>query len=898
MDHVGKAGENMYEVIKYINEHIHEKLTLESISRRFGYSKWYFCGRFKSYTGMSFVEYVQHIRIQRAALDLMRGKKVIQVALDYGYDNPSGLNKAFFKIYGCMPTEFKKNAREYQRKYEERKKNMYQLSDRCSFLREQAVNQKPYNDVIRGKWQYHTLQGILAVPEEKCSHAALTASAIASVIANAEPILADGELIVGYNYGDGACEFLSGEKKNFMFDGFDFIMGDADDVRQELKKSGFTDAEADWFIENHDPAMRRFRYVSLLSDVEKVEEGCGWEEWAKTGDCTNCNHSVIGYKKVLELGFEGLLQEVERYEAINGASDFYDSVKTLCAAGCEFGKKYARHAEALMQDGEVSEERKRDLQRVMQVCAQVPAKPARTFHEALQSLWFAHIINTWEDNINANSLGRLDQILYPYYKRDVESGLLTKEDAFELICCLWIKLYRDYDVQQSCVGGCDAEGNDAVNELSYMMLDATEALDFVRCLSVRYSKNTDKAFLKRAFEVVGHLQKGIPFFFNDDVMIPALTAAGVELADARDYTMLGCIETTIPGKSNPHAVSGKSNLLKALEYALADGRSMFHPELTPGIRTGELAAFTTYEELESAVYRQIEHMLDANCHSIADKARICARGYFPKPYKSLLTEGCVETGRDFNNFGAKYDYYQVMLAGIPNLADSLTVIKKFVYDTKKYTLCELYDILEGNFENEATRLEFINKAPKFGNDLDEVDHLAAKITNYACECLEKASETYGLRFHAQPFSYLWMIEAGSVSAASADGRRKGEIIAYSTSPMQGRDFNGVTALLNSLAKLPTTRTPGTTSAIVEIEPILFSGSNIDRLVDIFVAASRKGLCNVQFNTVDEDTLLDAQRHPDRHANLAVRVSGFSQKFNLLDKTLQDHIIHRTKHSTL
>ena len=429
------------------------------------------------------------------------------------------------------------------------------------------------------------------------------------------------------------------------------------------------------------------------------------------------------------------------------------------------------------------------------------------------------------------------------------------------------------------------------------MLDATEQLDFVRCLSVRYSQNTDKEFLKRALEVVGHVQKGIPFFFNDDVMIPALESRGISHEDACDYTQIGCVETVIPGKSNPHAVSGRTNLLKALEYVLCNGYSMMHPDWKTGCETGELDSFDTFEKFYAAILNQIHTILDISCSKVK-KYFECGIINAPKPYKSLLTHGCLENGVDFNNAGALYDYYQVMLGGIPNLADSLEVIRKFVYQEKKYTLEEIKQMLIDNFPDESIRQEFINKAAKFGNDIDSVDMLAADICDKSCDYLDEMSKKYGLDFHAQPFTYLWMVDQGRESAASPDGRRKGEIIAYSVSPMQGRDFNGLTALLNSIAKFPTKRTPGTTSAIVEIDPKLFTDRNISTLTDILLAASAKGLNNVQFNTIDADTLIDAKNNPEKYNNLAVRVSGFSQKFNLISPELQDHIIARTKHSCL
>ena len=239
-----------------------------------------------------------------------------------------------------------------------------------------------------------------------------------------------------------------------------------------------------------------------------------------------------------------------------------------------------------------------------------------------------------------------------------------------------------------------------------------------------------------------------------------------------------------------------------------------------------------------------------------------------------------------------------MLCGIPNLADSLIAIKKLVFEEARYTMKQVVDAMKNNYPDEAMRLDFLNKAPKFGNDIPEVDSLAAEIMDYCCERLEHYSKVFGQDFHAQPFTFLDMILHGSNTAASPDGRRADEPIAYSASPMQGRDFNGFTALINSLCALPTKRTPGTTSAIVEVDPKLFTDSNLDFFTDIMLTAAEHGLSNVQFNTVDAETLLDAQKHPERYNNLAVRVSGFSQRFNLLDKSLQDHIIARTKHATV
>ena len=757
---------------------------------------------------------------------------------------------------------------------------MFQLSDRCAALRDDAVNQKGYMKYYFAQRNTYFYIGSAASILKGEPTVLNVAAGISTTLDKFSPVIIPGEVIVGFNFGEGEySEYFSPENNPAHI--------------AHMRENGISDSDINRYFElkQLDPKNDVGSRIPFTEEENQSE----WE-WSAIGRCISSNHTVLGYEEVLKKGFSGILTDVEKAQETDKNNPLYEAMGRICTSALSFGEKYAAHAAALLKE-ESDTYRKEDLEAIISICSRVPRYPAQTFSEAVQALWFAHIINTWEDYINANSIGRLDQILYPYYKADIEKGILTKEEAFELICLLWIKLYRDYDVQQSCIGGTSPDGSSDVNELSYLMLDATEQLNFIRCLSVRYSERTGKAFLRRALEVVGRVQKGVPFFFNDDVMIPALISKGISEQDAYGYTQIGCVETVIPGKSNPHAVTGETNLLKAVEYVLCNGHSMMYPEFAPGVKTGELDCFPTFESFYQAILKQIDNILDLSCSKIGKCTQFDIKAC-PKPYKSLLTEGCMESGKDFNDAGAKYDYYQVMLGGIPNLADSLAVVKKFVYDEKKYSLAQLKYILENDYPDEAERITFINKAPKYGNDIDEVDLIAADVLDHACQMLDELSVKYGRSFHAQPFTFLWMVDHGHNSAASPDGRRKGEIIAYSCSSMQGRDFNGLTALLNSISKLPSNKAPGTTSAIVELDPKLFCERNLDALTDIFIAASKKGLCNVQFNVIDADTLIDAQQHPEHYNNLAVRVSGFSQKFNLLSTELQNHIIGRTKHACI
>ena len=914
-----EVGDNLESVLKYINYNIKSNLSLESMAKLSGYSVWHFCEKFKSFTGTTFTHYVRNRKMQLAAMEIIKGRKIIDIAMEFGYDSPGGFNKAFMTYFRCMPTEFKKDELKYRKEYERRCEQMYKLSDRCAFLREKVVNEKVLQQKIRGQYMYHYLKGYYDVAPENRNNAVCLASSIKGAVLGTPPIIIDGEIIVGYNFADDGIVTTLDE--TFFFDRFNhsdefddfkniFFPAGGNGLTEQnfmayLEDSELTDEQKKFICDSMTGSSDRFMYPykahnshpsDKLNDIEKTM----FDEMASTGYLITHNHSVLDYKKVIELGFEGILAQVKAHRAKNEPlsqeqTELYDALQIVCEAGLGIGEKYALHASELAKSAEGA--RKNELELIAKVCKNVPAKPATSFIEAVQSLWFAHIINTYEDGINANSIGRLDQILYPYYKADLEKGVITKEQAFEIICLLWLKLYRDYDVQQATLAGRDSDGNTLVNDLTYMMLDATEALDFIRCISVRYDQNTDKEFMKRALEVVGHVGKGVPFFFNDDVMIKSLENFGVLHEDATNYAAIGCIETVIPGKSNPHAVSTRCNLLKALEYTLADGESMLNPGKKAGLKTGNIESFKSYADFEKAVFEQIKYIIDVGCKGTALSVEDSAKN-FPLPYKSLLTEGCVENGKDFNNHGAKYDFYQVMLLAIPNLADSLAAIKKLVFEEKRYTLKQVVEFLKNDWQDEAIRLDFVNKSPKFGNDIDYVDNIAVKIMDFCCDFIPQLSEKYGIQFHPQPFTYLWMVDHGARTAATPDGRHCGEVIAYSVSPMQGRDFNGFTALLNSLAKFPTTKTPGTTSAIVEVDPLLFTDKNIGVFADIMYSASKNGLCNVQYNTIDADTLIDAQKNPDKHRNHAVRVSGFSQKFYLLDKKLQDHIICRTKHKYL
>jgi len=611
---------------------------------------------------------------------------------------------------------------------------------------------------------------------------------------------------------------------------------------------------------------------------------------------TALNHSIRAYEKVPRLGFAGLRAEVEEALAALPLADpdaparrtTLQAWLILCDAALTLGKRHAARARQLAE-----ESGEREWLDIARVCDRVPAHPARTFREALQALWFAHMITVWEDGVNANSLGRIDQFLWPYLEADLAAGRLNWEEAAELLATLWIKLYQAYDVQQCTVGGQLSDGGDATNPLSYLALDVTEGLDFVRCLSARLHNGSPRAFVERCVDLVSR-GGGIPFFFNDEAIVPALVGKGIPIEEARDYAPIGCIEITIPGKACPHAVSHWINLPKCLELALNDGRDLLDGAQI-GPQTGTLADCSSSEDVQAAFTKQFEFTAELAVYG-SNAAELAHRLQFRLPYLSLLTEDCVARGLDIVEGGARYNYHSSAAMGIPNVADSLAALQQAVFTEGRVSAEEMLNALRTDFAGaEDLRLYLRNRLPKYGNDLPLADGYAADIARQYCELFDRFSTPSGGKYFVHLFTFTLMIPFGKQTGAGPDGRHAGEPLAYSVSPAQGRDREGLTAMLNSLACLPHDLVAAASSAIAEADPTLLQGPGRAAFTDLLITAVRQGIGQLQFNVVNADTLRAAQREPERYRNLCVRVSGFSQQFGLLDREMQEHIIARTKH---
>jgi formate C-acetyltransferase len=627
-------------------------------------------------------------------------------------------------------------------------------------------------------------------------------------------------------------------------------------------------------------------------DSQQVYMACGWTE----------NHSIRDYAKVLRLGFAGIRKEIEGNLSAMDIADpdfpqrenFLRAALSICDAGCLLGRRYAEAAARLAAEADDPEDRAR-LARMADVCARVPEHGATSFFEATQSLWFAHILTCGEDGVNANSIGRLDQMLLPYHEADIRAGRLTTAGAREIMEELACKLYLEYDVQAITLGGVDPAGRDAVNDLSYTILDATANVGFIRDLCVRLHRQSPKLFVRRTAELIAQ-GGGIPFIFNDDCFVPALAAHGIALEDARDYAPIGCIELTIPGKANPHAVSGWFNAARCLELALFDGCVPSTGEAV-GPRTGTLADHKTFESLYAAYTRQVEFFARRMVYH-CNRGELAQRERGPLPCWSVLTDDCIRRGRDITDGGALYFYHSVCFMGTADVADAFAALKELYFTERRFTAEELLAAMKANFEGcEPLRQLLLTRAPKYGNDLPVVDDMAARICREFIALMDTMRSPLGGRYYVHLFTFLANIGFGKMVGAMPDGRRAGEPLAYSLSAHQGRDMEGVTALLNTLARLPHDQAAGASAAIIEIDPVLVEGSaGVDRLAQVIEAAIARKVGQLQWNVTTVDRLHQAQSDPEHYGNIPVRVAGYSQLFKLVNRDLQDHIIARTKHT--
>ena len=673
-------------------------------------------------------------------------------------------------------------------------------------------------------------------------------------------------------------------------------------------------------------------YEQLLSPAEEELYARYCDEYFRPVWYATRGHLVPAWDDILARGLLGIKREAEERSAALAPEEedaaakreFWEAIAITCQAVVDLAARYADEA-ARRAELTTDPTRREELRHIATACRQVPGLPARSFREAVQAVWFLDFVLHSICGARDYSVGRFDQYMLPYYRRDVASGAITREEALELVECMYVKmnefigihdhftspvkrsLCRD-SVQYIVVGGQTSDGRDASNELSYLCLEATDELRIKEpSLTVRYHPGIDRSFWLAVCDAV---RRGVSIgIFNDEPMIASLLNLGIGLEDARGYVHYGCCNPHLPGWE-PQLREYQHSLVKPLELALNNGRDPYpvqqlrlytemdehspdYPvrETFEGPATGELEDLRTFDDLMRAVKAQIACDVQ---RAVDLKRRFYEEDYLKHRvfcFESALMHDCVARGKDLNHGGARYVHHNDYAAGLANIADSLMAIKKAVYEEGWLTLAELRDILAANFEgNEVVRQRLMNRYPKWGNDDDEVDAIAVEIAECFCqEVLKHRDPVVGVCWPGI-YSYHRFKPKGAISGATPDGRLAGTPLAENQGPGPGRDLLGPTAMLRSMAKLPFHLTPagGDTFAL---HPTLVSGpEGGKRLSELIETYFRLGGQHVQLNIVTEEMLRAAQAEPEKYKGLVVRVTGYSAYFVTLDRQSQDILI--------
>ncbi len=609
-----------------------------------------------------------------------------------------------------------------------------------------------------------------------------------------------------------------------------------------------------------------------------------------------------GYEKILQAGFSGL-----KKEALNRLKESRNSGKNsvflrLMARSCDtaimFANRHVKEAEAHLVEYKATDE-KTYYKKVAELCGRVPAYPARTFLEALQALYFTQML-LWGYGERYLGLGRLDQYLYPYYKKDLLEGRIGIRDAEELLTEFWERIndeihHRSNNIlgdsgQSLILGGVTRDGRDGTNDLSYLCLDVTMKVGKSNPnVLVRVHSGSPDGFLKKACELA-RTGMGFPTFVNDDVVIPALLSVGYSLSDARDYSVGGCWEPLIPGRSFDRPNSGKVIFLKCLEAAINNGKSLID-STTIGLPKGFLSDSSTFQMLMENLKAQIQHSIEMVVKS-ANKRR-----FVPSPILSLLIDDCLEKGIDVSEGGARYNNAGILGASFADTVDSLAAIKKLVFEDRIISAHELHEALKNDFKGEENlRQVLLNKAPKFGNDDDYVDMIGKELAEFFFNQVIGHKTQLGGLFKPSLGSENGYVETSGHIGASANGRHSKDVYGSNFSSALGMDKLGPTALVKSCTKIDLLRASNGAVTDIKFHPITIAGDDgLNGLVAFVKGVVELGGSELQLNVVSRDTLIDAQVHPEKYQNLIVRVWGFSAHFVSLPKEYQDHIIARTEH---
>ena len=673
-------------------------------------------------------------------------------------------------------------------------------------------------------------------------------------------------------------------------------------------------------------------------------------------------HVTVKYWEVLETGFEGIMEKAQK--ELDGCSvgdgnyarksHFLEAVILSCKAVIDYAGRYAKLAQEMA--AQTSDPvRKQELFVIAENCSRVPAKGSQNFYEACQSFWFVQQLLQMESSGHSISPGRFDQYMYPYYKKDMEAGTITREFAQELMDCIWVKLndlnkcrdaasaegFAGYSLFQNLIaGGQNKEGEDVTNDLSVMCIQASMHVHLpAPSLSVRVWNGSPHEFLIKAAELT-RTGIGLPAYYNDEVIIPALQNRGLSLEDAREYNIIGCVEPQKAGKTEGWHDAAFFNMCRPLELVFSNG--MDKGEMV-GIPTGDVTQMKTFDEFFDAYKKQMEYCISllVNADNAIDVAHAerC-----PLPFLSCMIDDCLKEGKSVQEGGAVYNFTGPQGFGIANMADGLFAIRKLVYEDKKVSMKELKEALAWNYDKgldaqsagdmtemimkamqkagrnvDASTAEgllktfmgmkpgeqktqrfkeihdMIDEVPKFGNDIPEVDYFAREVAYTYSKPLQKYNNPRGGKFQAGLYPVSANVPLGGQTGATPDGRYAHTPVADGVSPSAGKDVKGPTAAATSVSRLDHFIVSNGTLFNQKFHPSALSGrEGLEKFVALIRGYfDQKGM-HMQFNVVDRQTLLDAQEHPEKYKHLVVRVAGYSALFTTLSRSLQDDIIRRTE----
>ena len=675
----------------------------------------------------------------------------------------------------------------------------------------------------------------------------------------------------------------------------------------------------------HEEDIKYFREViypywqgKSLEDVLKARYGKEIDEISKVAKINQKDHAQ-GHinpdcEGWLKKGPAGLKAEAQKHldeETDEEKKLFYKSVVTVMDGAINFIMRYHY---LLLEEAKENPKWADNMKTVAEICKNIAERPPVTFHEAAQSLWFLFVILQMESNASSFSLGRMDVYMYPYYKHDRENGV-SDQDILEIIESLWLKFNEIVYMRNSnsakffagfpigfniAVGGQDENGEPYENELSYLFLKSQEHIGLPQPnLSVRLCEKTSDKLLKAAIKVVS-LGSGMPQFFNDKAVIPAMIKdLDIEEKDARNYAIVGCVELTTQGDNLGWSDAAMFNLNKALELTLTGGKCLITgKQLAPD--RGNLTTYETFEDLEEAFRQNIDYFMDKMIKA-CEQVEQAHMDLLPTPFLSSVINNCMDKGIDVTRGGAKYNLSGIQMIQVANLADSLAAIKQMVYDEKKVSKERLLKALENNYEgDEILRTMLLNKVPKYGNDVEWVDNLGAKWAKYFRERIGKFTNYRGGKYHTGMYTVSAHVPMGENVGASPDGRYSQTPLADGgMSPVYGRDEHGPTAVLKSVSRLDKSWTTNGGLLNMKFLPEFFKTENgIDKFAKMLRTFVDLEIPHIQFNVVRKEDLLAAKKNPEQYRNLTVRVAGYTAYFVELAGELQDEIIARTSYDDI